>query len=81
MNTSHTEISEIIELNNRIQDLESRSAFQEDAVNQLNSVIIEQQQMIDQLNLLVEAMRGAIQSANPESIGNTKVEDDIPPHY
>ncbi len=73
--------SQLDDLQNRIQDLETRSAFQEDTVNQLNTVIIEQQQMIDHLNIVVEALRGAIQISAAEDTAKPSVLDDLPPHY
>ena len=72
---------QLIDLNDRLQDLESRSAFQEDTIGQLNNVVIEQQQMIDKLNLEIEALRGAVQAVSPGDAHSNSLVDEKPPHY
>ena len=72
---------QLLDLQNRLHDLESRSAFQEDTMSQLNSVVIEQQQMIDKLDLQIEALRGAVQTGVSGNVNTNSLEDDKPPHY
>ncbi|MES9822263.1 MAG: SlyX family protein, partial [Candidatus Thiodiazotropha sp.] len=43
-------------MNDRIIDLESRMAFQEQAIHTLSETLIEQQRTIDSLNRAVEAL-------------------------
>jgi len=76
-----TPSQQLLDLQNSMRDLETRSAFQEDTINQLNSVIIEQQQMIDRINLNIEALRGEIQPSQSEQASIDNVVDDKPPHY
>lgn len=65
----------------RLVDLESRSAFQEETVRELNDALVRQQERIDRLeaslNVVVEQLQqggeGDRQSAAPE--------DERPPHY
>ena len=76
-----TDSVQLNDLQKQLQDLESRSAFQEDTMGQLNSVVIEQQQMIDRLTLQIEALRGAVQTITPGDNHSNNVVDDKPPHY
>ncbi len=72
---------EFEDLQNKLHDLEAKSAFQEDAMNQLNSVVIKQQQQLDHLNIVIDALRGAVQSVNSAPQMATSAEDEKPPHY
>ena len=66
----------------KIEALESRYSFQEDLLEQLNSVVIEQQKQLDtqarQLQLLhkqIEELRESVQSREPGP------DSERPPHY
>jgi SlyX protein len=72
---------QLADFQERLHDLESRSAFQEDTIGQLNTVVIEQQQMIDKLNLKVEALSGAVQAVSPGDTHSNSLVDEKPPHY
>jgi len=76
-----TDSVQLKDIQKQLQDLESRSAFQEDTMGQLNSVVIEQQQMIDRLSLQIEALRGAVQTITPGDSHSNSMIDDKPPHY
>ncbi|WP_119394377.1 SlyX family protein [Salinibius halmophilus] len=67
------------ELLERVTELETRIAFSEDQIDQLDQTIYQQQVQIDQLTHLVEKMRQLIQQSqlsSEQEIINTK-----PPHY
>ena len=70
----------IQDLQDKIQILETKSAFQEDAVNQLNAVVIEQQQQLDHLHIVIDSLRGTIQTINPDAI-RASLKEELPPHY
>jgi SlyX protein len=63
----------------RINDLESRLAFQDDTLQSLNDVLVAQQRMVDRLQLQMaallkrhEALAGQFESSEEEA---------PPPHY
>lgn len=58
----------------RLEDLETKLAFQEKAVKELNDVIYEQQKQIDRLTSLCDALaRSGRESGGPAN--------EKPPHY
>lgn len=64
----------------RLVDIETRLAFQEDTLQQLNDVICRQQDQLDRLAARAEALRvrlGDIVAKLPDDGG----EDEKPPHY
>jgi len=64
----------------RLMDIETKLAFQEHTIEELNGVVIEQQKEIDQLKKAVEYLLDKM-----ELLVDTNVErapaDDKPPHY
>jgi SlyX protein len=66
--------------NLRLMDIESKIAYQEHMISELNTVIIDQQKQIDQLQktvqLLLERVAELSQCMTLSSSGNEK-----PPHY
>ena len=75
-------MNEIDTTERRLVDLESRSAFQEETVRELNDALVRQQERIDRLeaslNVVVEQLRqGGVQDE-----GQTNApENERPPHY
>ncbi|MCU7881322.1 MAG: SlyX family protein [Candidatus Thiodiazotropha sp. (ex Lucinoma aequizonata)] len=67
-------------MNERIFDLESRLAFQEEAMNTLSETIVEQQQLINSLARTVEALREHIKAFDPSALQSGEPEPP-PPHY
>ena len=66
----------------RIVELESRLAFQEHSLNELNEVVTAQQEQIDALRAALQLLESrlsllAAQAGEPSA----KPEDEIPPHY
>jgi SlyX protein len=67
------------ELQDRVTDLESRLAFQDDTIQALNDVLVEQQRVVERLRLQMaallrrqEEMSGQFESSEEEA---------PPPHY
>lgn len=67
-------------IENRLINIETKLAYQEDAVLALNEVVCQQQKQIDQLQatckLLVDRIKFLSAAADPP-----KVADETPPHY
>ena len=63
----------------RLTDLEIKVSFQEDLLDQLNTIIVRQQQHID---LLLREVRQLREQA-PEGTGQrfTQAHEELPPHY
>jgi SlyX protein len=67
-------------MESRLTELETRVAFQDHALQELSDVVARQQREIDQLRLLLEALRA--QLATLASSGTTHPrEEPPPPHY
>lgn len=68
------------DLEQRIQELESKVAFQDDTINQLNDEItqlnLNQANMLRQIKLLAEKVKSSKQSAVA-----SEAEETPPPHY
>ena len=66
-------------LDERVMELESRLAFQDDTIQALNDVLVAQRRELDRLQLQMTAML-----KRQEELGNqfeTFEEDVPPPHY
>ncbi|MGV8917927.1 MAG: SlyX family protein [Pseudomonas sp.] len=66
-------------LEERINDLESRLAFQDDTIQSLNDVLVNQQRVVDRLQLQIAALL-----KRQEEMGGqyeTSEEEAPPPHY
>jgi SlyX protein len=64
----------------RVIELETRLAFQEDAVQHLNQVVARQQRLIDELSQRVELLKRQIQHLAPSPLEGGETEPP-PPHY
>ena len=67
-------------IDNRLVDLEVKAAYAEDLLDQLNTLVYQQQQQIDALMRELRQLRERL----PESGGGAEVRnlrDEIPPHY
>jgi len=62
----------------RLEDLETRAAYQEDTIQQLNDALVRQQHRMDQLEgmlrVLIEQLRTADEPDDP-------LNEPPPPHY
>jgi len=66
-------------LEQRVTDLESRLAFQDDTIQALNDVLVEQQRVVERLQLQMAALL----KRQEEMVGQFGAfeEDAPPPHY
>jgi len=66
-------------MENRLIELETRLAFQDQALQELNNVVIRQQQEIAVLTRDIETLKAQLKTLAPEMAASRG--DDIPPHY
>lgn len=64
----------------RLIDIETKLAFQEDAIQQLHEVICEQQKQIDRLELTCKILLDRVKEMSLES-GSNPAAHEKPPHY
>jgi len=67
-------------MENRLVELETRLAFQEDTLQILNGVVARQQQEILALTRALEALRTEIRALSPAPVAS-RAEEPPPPHY
>ncbi len=68
-----------MELEQRVVDLETRLAFQDDTIAVLNDVVVEQQRVIERMQLqIMELARRQEEGANRFSLAEGEA---LPPHY
>ena len=63
----------------RLDELEIKVAYQDDTLAQLNEVIIRQQRELDRLKQALLEMREQVQGLSATVA--RKPEDELPPHY
>lgn len=78
-------MNNINELEDQIVDLQTRLAYQEDTLNELNRVISSQDQQIlslqEQMRVLVGRFRDMAEAANSNPSAPASLVDERPPHY
>ena len=67
-------------MENKIIDLQSQLAFQDETINELNDVITDQQQQLDQLREDIRLLNLRISSV-AESSNVSDEKEPPPPHY
>lgn len=67
-------------MENKIIDLESKLAFQDESINELNDIITDQQQQLDQLREEIRLLSLRMTSV-AESTVNSEEKEPPPPHY
>lgn len=67
-------------MENKIIELQSKLAFQDETINQLNEVITDQQNQLDQLREEIRLLGLRIASVAQSSTG-TEEKEPPPPHY
>ncbi|UQY33880.1 SlyX family protein [Pseudomonas fulva] len=65
-------------LEERIVELESRLAFQDDTIQALNDALVEQQKLIERLQVQMQALAKRQEEVNPFSASQ---DEAPPPHY
>ncbi|TWD78660.1 SlyX protein [Variovorax beijingensis] len=68
------------ELAERLTELEIKSSYAEDLLEQLNMTIYRQQQQIDSLILQVAQLKQQSQNAGQDGAARN-LRDELPPHY
>ena len=63
----------------RITDIETRSAFQEEAFEELSSVVADQMKQLEALEKKLEVLKEKVES--PDAPGSDAPQNDPPPHY
>lgn len=63
----------------RFTELEMRTAFQEDALTELNDALVSQQRQLDLLRQELARLREHVLSIQPQEPGEAVQE--VPPHY
>jgi SlyX protein len=63
----------------RITDLETRSAFQEQSFEELSAVVATQMRQIDKLESKLKTLQEKVES--PGAPGSDAPQNDPPPHY
>ena len=72
----------LAEITNRLEELESQMAFQDELHASLNDVVARQDQEISRLKQQIKHLSGQLKEvgeAMPSQSGN--LADDVPPHY
>lgn len=67
------------ELIARIEELETKSAFQDHLIEELNQALIEQQKDITKLTRVVENVVSQVEKIGDSSVNSDQIE--LPPHY
>jgi SlyX protein len=64
----------------RLTDLEIKVSFQEDALDQLNAVVVRQQRQIDALLRELADLRNRMPDTDAGPVPRS-LRDELPPHY
>jgi len=64
----------------RINELETKIAYQEHTIQELNDVIYEQQQQIDRIEIMCKHLMDRIQTLSDTGASDQPA-NDRPPHY
>lgn len=67
-------------MSDRINELESQIAFQDNMIQELNDVVTRQQQQIDELSGKVGMLLNRVQQLN-ENLSGPEGDEPPPPHY
>lgn len=67
-------------LENRIEELETKIAFQEQLLDELNHALVQQQFDIDKMQVQLHYMANKLKAFQPSNIASQS-EETPPPHY
>jgi len=67
-------------MDNRLIELETRLAFQDNTLQELNAVVVRQQRDIDALTRELEMLKAQFKTLAPDLVGS-RAEEAPPPHY
>ena len=66
-------------MDERLNELEIKLSFADDAIDELNRTVFRQQQEIDALRDALRALRKQVLASLPEE--KRSLRDELPPHY
>ena len=67
-------------MENRLIELETRLAFQDNSLQELNTVVVRQQREIDALTRELEMLKAQLRTLAPDLVAN-RADEAPPPHY
>lgn len=67
-------------MESRLNDLETRVAFQDDLLETLNTIVAQQQQQLDLMQREIRLLYEQIKTLSPSDIAGSN-ERERPPHY
>lgn len=67
-------------MESRLNDLETRVAFQDDLLETLNAIVAQQQQQLDLMQREIRLLYEQIKTLSPSDIAGSN-EQERPPHY
>jgi SlyX protein len=67
-------------MENRLVELETRLAFQDNTLQELNAVVVRQQQDIAALTREIETLKAQFKALAPELVAS-RADEAPPPHY
>ena len=65
----------------RFIELETKLAYQEDSLHQLNAVVTRQQEQIDRLLAVTRQLQERVKNLPQDEGQQGSLADEIPPHY
>lgn len=71
----------VAKLHQRIDDLESQLAFQENTIDELNQLVIQQSNELTTFKRHLQLLASRLSQVRDEQSGNTPIVDEKPPHY
>jgi len=66
--------------NERLAELESQIAFQDDTIQTLNEIVTRQELQLERLNTKLEQLLGQVQDLS-EAMSAPQADEPPPPHY
>ncbi|MBV0933474.1 SlyX family protein [Marinobacterium weihaiense] len=63
----------------RLAELESRIAFQEDAIDKLSDVVARQEMDLERLTRMIKLLNAQLRELGPD--GEAPAANEVPPHY
>lgn len=67
-------------MNESIEELQTRLAFQEDTIQELTHTIMDQQKEIYEIRVMLEHLHKQLKQVSTPEV-NTLAEEPLPPHY
>ncbi|MDX8385858.1 MAG: SlyX family protein [Gallionella sp.] len=67
--------------NERLENIETKIAYQEDMIEELNKTVYQQQQKLERLEATCESLAQHIATLYESASDGSKPENERPPHY